>query len=100
MLKKEEVSVNISNEHINITLSYSNNEKAGVDLRIPVTSSVYSLIREVNEIFNKDILLKKYQLKVLNKGILLGEEDRLKDYSLTDGDRIEILENEAYERND
>ncbi|MCB5954294.1 secretion accessory protein EsaB/YukD [Enterococcus sp. CWB-B31] len=92
--------MNISNEHINITLSYSNNEKAGVDLRIPVTSSVYSLIREVNEIFNKDILLKKYQLKVLNKGILLGEEDRLKDYSLTDGDRIEILENEAYERND
>ncbi|WP_324254748.1 MULTISPECIES: EsaB/YukD family protein [unclassified Enterococcus] len=90
----------MSNEHINITLSYSNNEKAGVDLRIPVTSSVYSLIREVNEIFNKDILLKKYQLKVLNKGILLGEEDRLKDYSLTDGDRIEILENEAYERND
>lgn len=78
-------------EHINITLLYQENEGKQVDLRIPNNITVYRFIRELNQIFNKEKALKKYQIKVLNKGILLDEEKKLKDFPITNGDIIEVL---------
>lgn len=78
-------------EHINITLLYQENEEKKVDLRIPNNITVYRFIRELNQIFNKEKTLKKYQIKVLNKGILLDEEKKLKDFPITNGDIIEVL---------
>lgn len=78
-------------EHINITLFYQKNKEKMVDLRIPSNITVYRFIRELNQIFGKDKNIKKYQIKVLNKGILLDEEKKLKDFPVTDGDIIEVL---------
>lgn len=78
-------------EHINITLFYQQNKQHSVDLRIPTQITVYHLIRELNQIFKKETHHKKYQIKVLNKGILLDEEQKLKDFPITDGDMIEVL---------
>ncbi|WP_321388957.1 EsaB/YukD family protein [uncultured Enterococcus sp.] len=83
-------------EHINITLVYSDNRGKIVDLRIPSNITVYRFIRELNQIFGRNKALKKYQLKVLNKGILLSEEQRIKDYPITDGDIIEVLEEQVH----
>lgn len=79
-------------EHINITLLYQGNQGKSADLRIPRNISVYRFIREVNQIFGRPKDLKKYQLKIINKGILLDEEKKLKQYPITDGDIIEVLE--------
>jgi uncharacterized ubiquitin-like protein YukD len=78
-------------EHINITLLYQAQQDKSVDLRIPNNITVYRFIRELNQIFNKEKDIKKYQIKVLNKGILLDEEKKLKDYPITNGDIIEVL---------
>ena len=78
-------------EHINITLLYQQEKDKAVDLRIPNNITVYRFIRELNQIFNKEKDIKKYQIKVLNKGLLLDEEKKLKDYPITNGDIIEVL---------
>ncbi|MGC6768057.1 EsaB/YukD family protein [Enterococcus sp. LJL128] len=85
-----------SKEHINITLVYNDNKEKMVDLRIPNNITVYRFIRELNQIFGRNKELKKYQLKVSNKGILLDEEKRLKDFPITDGDIIEVLEEQVH----
>lgn len=78
-------------EHINVTLLYQKNREKIVDLRIPNNITVFRFIRELNQIFGKEKDVKKYQIKVLNKGILLDEEKKLKDFPITDGDIIEVL---------
>jgi uncharacterized ubiquitin-like protein YukD len=78
-------------EHINITLLYQEQSDKTMDLRIPNNITVYRFIRELNQIFNREKNLKKYQIKVLNKGLLLDEEKKLKDYPITSGDIIEVL---------
>ena len=83
-------------EHINITLMYTTNKKKQVDLRIPNNITVYRFVRELNQIFGKNKELSKYQIKVLNKGILLDEEQKIKDFPITDGDIIEVLEEQAH----
>ena len=78
-------------KHINITLLYQQNKEKMVDLRIPNNITVFRFIRELNQIFGKEKDVKKYQIKVLNKGLLLDEEQKLKDFPITDGDIIEVL---------
>ena len=90
----------MSHTHITITLSYSNDETIHLDLRIPLKIRVQHLIMELNDLFEKKVNQKKYQLTVLNKGLILGEGCWLKDYPLGDGDRLEVLENDGYGRYD
>lgn len=80
-----------SKDHINITLFYQGNRENRMDLRMPNTITVYKFIRELNQIFNRNKELKKYQLKVVNKGLILDEEKRLNDFPVTTGDIIEVL---------
>ena len=76
-------------QHINITLRLSERD---VDIRIPRRIEVRRLIREVDTIFNSGKKRKKYQLRVVNKGLLLDEGKYLSDYPMTTGDLVEIEE--------
>lgn len=78
-------------EHINITLYYQKNRSQKMDLRIPRNITVYRLIKELNQIFGKERESEKYQIKVVNKGFILDEEQKVKEYPITNGDMIEVL---------
>ena len=76
-------------QHINITLRLKERD---VDIRIPRRIEVRRLIREVDAIFNPDKKRKKYQLRIVNKGLLIEEGKQLSDYPMTTGDLVEIEE--------
>ena len=76
-------------QHINITLRLKERD---VDIRIPRRIEVRRLIREVDAIFNPDKKRKKYQLRIVNKGLLIDEGKYLSDYPMTTGDLVEIEE--------
>ena len=57
-------------QHINITLRLRERD---VDIRIPLRIEVRRLIREIDTIFNSGRRRKKYQLRIVNKGLLLDE---------------------------
>ncbi|MFC3928398.1 EsaB/YukD family protein [Streptococcus caprae] len=76
-------------EHINISLI---REGVSRDLRIPTRIEVRTLIMELNKIFGLPLMMRKCQLRVVNKGILLDEGKVLADYPVTSGDVIEIEE--------
>lgn len=62
------------------------------DIRIPKRIEVRRLIRELDTIFSPGRVRHKYQLKVVNKGLLLDEGHHLSDYPITTGDLVEIEE--------
>ena len=76
-------------QHINITLRLRERD---VDIRIPLRIEVRRLIREIDTIFNSGRRRKKYQLRIVNKGLLLDEGKYLSDYPMTTGDLVEIDE--------
>ena len=76
-------------QHINITLRLKERD---VDIRIPRRIEVRRLIREMDTIFNGGHKRKKYQLRAVNKGLLLDEGKYLSDYPMTTGDLVEIEE--------
>ncbi|MBZ2097280.1 EsaB/YukD family protein [Streptococcus oralis] len=76
-------------QHINITLRLRERD---VDIRIPLRIEVRRLIREIDAIFNSGRRRKKYQLRIVNKGLLLDEGKYLSDYPMTTGDLVEIEE--------
>lgn len=76
-------------QHINITLRLKDRD---VDIRIPRKIEVRRLIREIDTIFNPGIKRKKYQLRIVNKGLLIDEGKYLSDYPMTTGDLVEIEE--------
>ena len=76
-------------QHINITLRLRERD---VDIRIPRRIEVRRLVREVDTIFNPGIKRKKYQLRIVNKGLLIDEGEHLSDYPMTTGDLVEIEE--------
>ena len=62
--------------HINITLRLQDKD---VDIRI-------------DQIFNIEGKRHKYQLRIINKGLILDEGKVLADYPVTTGDLVEIEE--------
>ena len=76
-------------QHINITLRLKDRD---VDVRISRKIEVRRLIREIDPIFNPGIKRKKYQLRIVNKGLLIDEGKHLSDYPMTTGDLVEIEE--------
>ena len=73
--------------HINVTLRLAGQE---VDLRLPEKMEIRKLIRELDRIFGLNHQRVKYQIRVLNKGILLEEGQHLAQTSVTTGDILEI----------
>lgn len=76
-------------KHINISLKVNNHLE---DIRIPTRIEVATLIRELDHIFNDSKPRLKYQLRVVNKGLLLDEGKVIEQYPLTTGDIVEIEE--------
>lgn len=75
--------------HINITLHYKGKVR---DVRIPVRIEVRKLIKELDGIFGESQERAKYQLHVVNKGLILDEGKRLVDYPVTTGDIVKMME--------
>lgn len=75
--------------HINVTLIFKGQS---MDVRIPIKIEVRKLIREFDKIFGNDSLRHKYQLRVVNKGLVLDEGKWLARYPVTTGDVIEVEE--------
>ena len=73
--------------HINITLRLRDKD---VDIRIPKRIEVRRFIREIDQIFNIEGKRHKYQLWIINKGLILDEGKVLADYPVTTGDLVEI----------
>ena len=73
--------------HLNVSLVLSDKS---VDIRIPKKVTVQQLSQELISIFN--LKLTRYQLRVLNKGLLHFAGDSLNDYPITSGDRILLEE--------
>lgn len=75
--------------HINVTLIFKGKE---MDVRIPIKIEVRKFIRELDNIFENGDLRYKYQLRVVNKGLVLDEGKWLAHYPVTTGDVIEVEE--------
>ena len=75
--------------HINITLRLRDKD---VDIRIPKRIEVRRFIREIDQIVNIEGKRHKYQLRIINKGLILDEGKVLADYPVTTGDLVEIEE--------
>lgn len=73
--------------HFNVSLVLSDKS---VDIRIPKKLTVQQLSQELISIFN--LKSTRYQLRVLNKGLLLFAGDSLIAYPITSGDRILLEE--------
>lgn len=76
------------NTHINITMLY---QDKSLDLRIPIDISVKKLIIELFEIYNYQKQKETYHLKVINKDIVILENELLKNYPLSNGDLIQVI---------
>ena len=75
--------------HINVTLIF---EEKNIDIRIPVKIEIRKLIREFDKIFRTETFRRKYQLRVVNKGLILDEGKYLENYPVTTGDVIVVEE--------
>lgn len=75
--------------HINVTLHHGGQVR---DLRIPVRIEVRRLIRELDGIFGECQQRSKYQLHIVNKGLILDEGKIVADYPVTTGDIVEVVE--------
>ncbi|MEX2805596.1 EsaB/YukD family protein [Streptococcus sp. H31] len=76
-------------DHINVSLVWQGKV---MDIRIPRKIEVVELIEELDSIFGYEKKRRKYQLRVVNKGLLLDEGKNLSDFPVTTGDVIDIEE--------
>ncbi|MGT2738072.1 EsaB/YukD family protein [Streptococcus pantholopis] len=76
-------------DHINVSLVWQGKV---MDIRIPRKIEVVKLIEELDSIFGYEKKRRKYQLRVVNKGLLLDEGKNLSDFPVTTGDVIDIEE--------
>lgn len=79
--------------HIDVTIDFTNYTNSGMyDLRIPTHISVKQLLLDIVETLKLDELKEsRCAIKVITKGLLLADDDMLKDYPVTDGDIITVL---------
>ena len=76
-------------KHINVTLRMGRMEE---DVRLPEKMEIRRLIKELDHIFGLTIQRKKYQIRVVNKGLLLEEGDTFVARQVTNGDVLEVEE--------
>lgn len=78
--------------HINITIDFSKWGEKQYDLRIPIHQPVKQLLMNLADTLNLDIKRAVlFAVKVPAKKLLLTDDDRLVDYSVTDGDILIVL---------
>lgn len=76
-------------DYINVTLLQKGQS---VDIRVPTKIEVKRLIKELDSIYNYPFTRTKYQIHVINKGLILDEGQVLQHYPVTTGDILEIEE--------
>ena len=74
--------------HINITLDLEDNL---IDLRVPINQSVKSLMIEIYDIYDLVKDRENYHIKVMNKDIVILENEMLNNYPLSNGDLIKLI---------
>lgn len=80
--------------HINVTIDLSRVMDKGenaYDLRIPIQLTVKQLIKNVMEALKLQENTIYSTIKVVNKNLLLADDDFLANYPVTDGDIFAIL---------
>ena len=77
--------------HVNITLNYYN-EDVTYDLRVPVALTTKQFIHTVSNALNHPVTNQEiYRIRIVNKNLLLFDTQRLHEYSISDGDIVEIF---------
>lgn len=78
--------------HINITIDFSKWDDKQYDLRIPIHQPIKQLLMNLADTLNLDIKREVlFAVKVPAKKLLLTDDDRLVDFSVTDGDILIVL---------
>ncbi|GHS88026.1 hypothetical protein AGMMS50218_11000 [Actinomycetota bacterium] len=76
-------------DHVNVTLVSAGHR---LDLRIPTRLTVHRLVRELAAaVPGIDAGVRRYQLRIAAKGLLLTEEDVLARYPVASGDVVDVL---------
>ncbi|MFD1850869.1 EsaB/YukD family protein [Oceanobacillus bengalensis] len=80
--------------HINVTIDLSQLMDGGacIDLRIPIHLSVKQLVKKVMEALNIADNETYSTIKVVNKNLLIADDDHLADYPVTDGDILVVIQ--------
>lgn len=77
--------------HINITVSYQDLPGKDLDFRVSTHQTVKSFIMDLDQTLHiQRAQADIYQLKVVNKGLLLADNQKLYRYPVTTGDHIII----------
>lgn len=78
--------------HINVTIDFTKWDGGTYDLRIPNHQSIKYLLKNLVETLNiGNYDQSRCVIKVINKSIVLTDNDRLIDYKVTDGDVLQVL---------
>ncbi|HAC0715837.1 TPA_asm: hypothetical protein GYZ54_15120 [Listeria monocytogenes] len=84
----------MENKHINVTVDFSEwQENTIYDLRIPAHQPVRQLIINLAETLGIGQLLAEHQrfvIKIINKSLVVSDDDLLGEYDVTDGDILVI----------
>ncbi|MBC1502117.1 hypothetical protein HB943_16060 [Listeria weihenstephanensis] len=84
----------MENKHINVTVDFSEwQENAIYDLRIPAHQPVRQLIINLAETVGLGQLVSnhcRFVIKVVNKSIVVSDDDLLLLFNITDGDILSI----------
>ena len=78
-------------KHINVTIHYHNENKLH-DLRVPTNLTVQQFVQTVSKALKHELLSEEqYRIRVINKGFVLFDTQRIHEYPVSDGDEIEIF---------
>ncbi len=79
------------NQHVKVTFDFTNYNYGTYDLAVPAYLPIKNLIALVLDSLDISIFDVNTQIKVMTKGQLLVENDRLIDYQIADGDILKLL---------
>ncbi|EUQ80953.1 TPA: type VII secretion protein EsaB [Staphylococcus aureus] len=79
------------NQHVKVTFDFTNYNYGTYDLAVPAYLLIKNLIALVLDSLDISIFDVNTQIKVMTKGQLLVENDRLIDYQIADGDILKLL---------
>ncbi|MFP7479333.1 EsaB/YukD family protein [Terribacillus saccharophilus] len=79
--------------HINVTMDFQSLSREGsvYDLRIPTQLTVKQLLHHVMDTLHIESSGIHSTIKIVNKHLVLADDDYLRDYPVTDGDVLVVL---------
>ena len=78
-------------KHINVTIRYYN-EKETYDLRVPTNLTTQQFVQTISKAVKHELINEEqFRVRVLNKGFVLFDTQRVHEYPVSDGDVIEIF---------